>query len=61
MAKSGNPKLAQPSAEQLLTDAELIIDGRLTYAALILFGRRPALTSRCRISPIRMIIRSLSP
>ena len=44
MAKSGNRKLAQVPAAQLLADAELSLDGQLTYAALILLGRRPALT-----------------
>ena len=44
MAKSANPKLAQLTPEQLLSDAELTFDGRLTYAALILFGNRATLT-----------------
>jgi ATP-dependent DNA helicase RecG len=44
MAKAGNPKLAQATVEQLLADAELMSDGRPTYAALILFGSRPSLT-----------------
>jgi ATP-dependent DNA helicase RecG len=41
--KSGNESLDQFSDEQLLTDAELSLDGSLTYAALILFGTRQAL------------------
>jgi len=41
--KSGNKALETVSHEQLLTDAELIVDGGLTYAALILFGTRQAL------------------
>lgn len=41
--KSGNDKLDQLSNEQLLVDAELIFDGGLTYAALILFGTHQAL------------------
>ncbi len=41
--RSGNPNLLSLSGEQLLTDAELIVDGALTYAALILFGARQAL------------------
>ncbi len=41
--RSGNPNLLSLSDEQLLTDAELIVDGALTYAALILFGARQAL------------------
>jgi len=40
---SGNSALQHISTEQLLTDAELLVDGRLTYAALILFGTREAL------------------
>jgi len=43
LARSGNPKLAQAAPEQLLDDAALRIDGALTYAALILFGRWAAL------------------
>ena len=38
--KSGNGAIAGLSREQLLTDAELIIEGKLTYAALILFGKQ---------------------
>jgi ATP-dependent DNA helicase RecG len=41
--KSGNQSLAQLPHEKLLEDAELIVDGQLTYAALILFGRKEAL------------------
>lgn len=41
--KSGNAHLDQLSPEQLLTDAELLVDGQVTYAALILLGTRPAL------------------
>lgn len=41
--KSGNLTLAKPDHAQLLTDAELLVDGQITYAALILFGSRPAL------------------
>ncbi len=40
---SGNPNLANQAAAQLLEDAELIIDGQVTYAALILLGTRKAL------------------
>ncbi len=40
---SGNAVLAQLSVTQLLEDAELLDDGRLTYAALILLGTRKAL------------------
>ena len=41
--KSGNQGLITLSQEQLLDDAEALVDGRLTYAALILFGTRKAL------------------
>ena len=41
--KSGNQGLAALSAEQLLNDIEAMVDGRLTYAALILFGTNAAL------------------
>lgn len=43
MRKSEKPALENLSAEQLLTDAELILNGDITYAALILFGSRQAL------------------
>ena len=42
-AKSGNETLKQLSHEQLLRDAEVVVDGSITYAALILFGGRSAL------------------
>ena len=41
--KSGNQGLTTLSREQLLNDAEALVDGSLTYAALILFGTRKAL------------------
>jgi ATP-dependent DNA helicase RecG len=41
--KSGNESLETITINQLLSDAELIIDGGITYAALILFGTRQAL------------------
>jgi ATP-dependent DNA helicase RecG len=41
--KSGNQELVKLSEQQLLEDAELIVDGHLTHAALILFGTRQAL------------------
>lgn len=43
LAKAGNQKLATLSEIQLLTDAEAVLDGQITYAALILFGTRQAL------------------
>ena len=41
--KSGNRRLAALSIDQLLTDAEALTDEGVTYAALILFGKREAL------------------
>jgi ATP-dependent DNA helicase RecG len=42
--KSGNAALDAHSNGQLLSDAELIVDGKLTFAALILLGSRGALS-----------------
>lgn len=41
--KSGNKRYANMSAEQLLHDCEAITNEGITYAALILFGKREAL------------------
>jgi len=41
--KAPDQNIASRSAEQLLTDAELVVCGQLTYAALILLGKREAL------------------
>jgi ATP-dependent DNA helicase RecG len=41
--KSGKPTEAPSSIEQSLEDAELLVGGKVTYAALILFGTRAAL------------------
>ena len=41
--KSGNKRYANLSVEQLLRDCEAITDEGITYAALILFGKREAL------------------
>jgi ATP-dependent DNA helicase RecG len=43
VAKTANQKLLTLSDVQLLTDAEAVIDGQITNAALILFGTRSAL------------------
>ena len=43
IAKSGNASLTRLTPEQLLQDAEAIMEGRITYAALILFGTHRAL------------------
>lgn len=40
---SKNPSLANLPCEQLLSDAEALVDGKVTYAALVLFGTRKAL------------------
>jgi hypothetical protein len=40
---SGNPALAHLSVPRLLEDAELLVNGQITYAALVLFGTRKAL------------------
>ncbi|OGA29365.1 MAG: transcriptional regulator [Betaproteobacteria bacterium RIFCSPLOWO2_02_FULL_65_24] len=41
--KTGSRRISQLDDLQLLNDAELLVDGHLTYAALILFGKRAAL------------------
>jgi ATP-dependent DNA helicase RecG len=41
--KANSPRVAARSDEETLTDAELLVEGRLTYAALILFGTHVAL------------------
>ena len=43
MDKSGNRSLLTLSHEQLLTDAEALVDGQVTFAALVLFGTRQSL------------------
>jgi ATP-dependent DNA helicase RecG len=41
--KSNNQELLTLSDQQLLEDAELLVDGKVTYAALVMFGTRQAL------------------
>ncbi|MBA7674927.1 hypothetical protein ES703_83155 [subsurface metagenome] len=41
--KSGNQSLTNLTQKQLLNNAEALVDGSLTYAALILYGTRKAL------------------
>ncbi|MBI3245528.1 MAG: putative DNA binding domain-containing protein [Deltaproteobacteria bacterium] len=41
--KSPDQDITTRAVEQLLADAELVVDGRVTYAALILLGKRQAL------------------
>lgn len=43
MEKSGNTRIGSLSIEQLLRDCEAITDEGITYAAMILFGKREAL------------------
>ena len=43
IVKSGNTPLANLSDAQLLADAEAIVEGKITYAALVLFGTREVL------------------
>jgi ATP-dependent DNA helicase RecG len=43
ISKSGSQALSTLSQEQLLSDAEAIVDGTPTFAALVLFGTRKAL------------------
>ena len=56
--KSGNAGLARITAEQLLADGELLVDGQLNYAALILFGTRAALGKHLAQSEIIFEYRS---
>lgn len=42
--KSGRPTMNEESPEQVLTDAELLVEGRVTYAALMLFGSAPSMS-----------------
>lgn len=56
--KSGNEALEQLSSEQLLKDAELIMSGSVTYAALILLGTRQALGRRLAQSEVIFEYRS---
>lgn len=41
--KSGNQQILTCSLEQLLIDAELLVEGKLNYAALILLGKKESL------------------
>jgi ATP-dependent DNA helicase RecG len=41
--KTSDPRRLQWTDEETLVNAELLVDGQLNYAALILFGTRPAL------------------
>lgn len=41
--ESGNRRIMNLSMEQILRDCEAVVDGGVTYAALILFGKRVSL------------------
>jgi ATP-dependent DNA helicase RecG len=43
IAKSNNSALANLPVKQLLTDAEAMVNGRITFAALVMFGSQQAL------------------
>lgn len=58
ISKSNNKALTTLSNEQLLEDIEAIVDGGITYAALILFGTRKALGSHLAQSEIIFEYRS---
>jgi len=55
---SGNKRITNLSVEQLLRDCEAITDEGVTYAALILFGKRAALVKYLRQSEIIFEYRS---
>lgn len=53
-----NPALQTASVEQLLSDAELLVDGGITYAALVLLGTRQGLGKHLAQSEIIFEYRS---
>jgi ATP-dependent DNA helicase RecG len=61
MRKSGNPKLGKTATEQFLEDAELMAGHKVTNAALILFGTRPALGRRLAQAELIFEYRSSEP
>lgn len=58
--KSGNKRLQNISVEQLLHDCEAVTDEGVTYAALVLFGKRSALGKYLPQSEIIFEYRSLN-
>lgn len=44
--KQNNPAFSELSTNQVLTDLKLLIDGKLTYAALILLGKKEIIQER---------------
>ena len=61
MEKSGNTRIGSLSIEQLLRDCEAITDEGITYAAMILFGKREALGKYLPQSEIIFEYRSTKP
>jgi ATP-dependent DNA helicase RecG len=55
---TANPRIADWSDEKVLMDAELLVDGKLNFAALILFGTREALGKHLAQSEIIFEYRS---
>ena len=58
--KSGNKRLQNVSTEQLLRDCEAVTEEGITYAALVLFGKRSALGKYLPQSEIIFEYRSLN-
>lgn len=59
--KSGNAHLEKAPVEQLLGDAELLVDGRVTVAALVLLGTRAGLGKHLAQSETIIEYRSADP
>jgi ATP-dependent DNA helicase RecG len=56
--RSANERLLTVPPEQVLTDADLLVEGRLTFAALILLGTRAALSRHLAPSEVIFEYRS---
>jgi ATP-dependent DNA helicase RecG len=56
--KSGNQALASLTSSQLLEDAGLLVDGRVTYAALLLLGTTRALSRHLALAEVIFEYRS---
>jgi ATP-dependent DNA helicase RecG len=61
MRKSGNAALASITPRQLLEDAELLAGDKVTHAALVLLGTRPALGRRLAQAELVFEYRSSEP
>lgn len=57
--KQNNPKFKTLSNQQVLTDLDLLVDGKLTYAALILLGKENILRKHLPQAAIRLEYRNL--